>query len=84
MRRQKDQVLGIRPLTLLVKTFQGMHFAVPERVFQLVVRFGENERQVGLPQNRGAKDLVAFGNTLRRQRQDVVFDHVEQSTGQFG
>lgn len=83
MRRQENQVLGIWPLALFIEAFQRMHLAMPERVFELVVRVRQHQRQVGLAQDGRAKHLVAGGNSTGSQGKNVVFDHVEKSTGKF-
>ena len=61
-----------------VEALQAMHLAVPERVFGLVVGFGDDQRAVRLAQDRRAEQLVALGHAGRGLRHDVVFDHIEQ------
>jgi len=45
-----------------------VHFAVPERVFRLVVGFGDHERQIGLVEDSRAENLVAGGNAFYEKR----------------
>ena len=81
---RKMAVLGVGALGLrhFVEALQAMHLAVPERVFDLVVGFGEHQRAVVLAQDRRAEQLVAMGNAVRGLRHDVVLDHVEQAVDQ--
>ena len=68
----------------LVELFEGMHLAVPERVFRLVIGFGDDQRQVLFQENGGPKQLVAVPDTFAGQWHDVVFDCLEQAGDQLG
>jgi hypothetical protein len=83
VRREENQILGIWPLALFVEALQRMHLAMPERIFEFVVGLGQHQRKIRLAQDSSAKHLVAGGHATGGQGQDVVFDHVEKSTGKF-
>lgn len=80
----EDAILRIDTFGLrhLVEAFQAMHLAVPERVLDLVVGLGDDQRSGRPCANRGAEQLVALGDALRGHRNDVVFDHVEETVDQ--
>ena len=67
----------------LPELLDGVDFAVPERGKRLHIGFGEDERQIVLPQHRRAEDLAADGDALAGQRGDVVFDDVHQTVKQL-
>ncbi|MNY39234.1 hypothetical protein D3C86_1739100 [compost metagenome] len=48
MGRKKNQVLGVQLLAQLVKPLQRVHFAMPKRVFQLVIGLRYHQRQIGV------------------------------------
>lgn len=60
-----------------------MHLAMPERIFELVVRLRQHERKIRLAQDGRAEHLVAGGNSTGGQGKNVVFNHVEKPTGKF-
>lgn len=64
-----------------IEAVQGMHFAMPQRIVNLVVGPGDHQGQIGFAQDRRAKDLVSGGHTGFGQRQDVVLDDIEQAGG---
>ncbi|MNE05310.1 hypothetical protein D3C80_978680 [compost metagenome] len=57
---------------------------MPERIFQLVIRLGNHQREIGLLQDRRAEHLVAGSDTRLGKRQDIVFDDVEKPWGKGG
>jgi hypothetical protein len=64
----------------LEEAADGVHFAVPERVFGLVVGLADDEGEVGLPQDRSAKDLVPLrADAFAAERGEIVLDDVEQA-----
>ena len=83
MRGDENAVLGVGMALQLPELLDGVDFAVPERGKRLHIGFGEDERQIVLPQHRRAEDLAADGDALAGQRGDVVFDDVHQTVKQL-
>ena len=65
----------------LVKPLDGVHLAVPERVFDLVIGFGDDHGQIGLAQDGGAENLVATRHLTTGHGGDVALDHIEKARG---
>ena len=83
MRGDEDTVLGVGMALQLPELLDGVDFAVPERRKRLHIGFGEDERQIVLPQHRRAEDLAADGDALAGQRGDIVLDDVHQTVKQL-
>ncbi|MNL44047.1 hypothetical protein D3C87_1665910 [compost metagenome] len=56
----------------------GVHLAMPKRIFDLVIGFCDHGGKVGLPQDRGTEELVAAGHAIGRDRGDLLLDDIEQ------
>jgi len=82
MRGKEDQVFRIRLFAEFVETFQGVNLAVPQRILELIIGFGDHQRQIGLAQNGRSEHLVSQRNTVAREWQNVMFDHVEKAGSQ--
>src|SRR5262245_17393226 len=57
---------------------------MPERIFDLVVGFGQDQREIGLAQDRRAEHLAAARDAGPRHRHDVMLDDVKQAIDQCG
>src|SRR6185312_9230784 len=86
VRGEEQAVLGVRPALRgqLEEAFDGMDLAMPERIGGFMVGLGDDQRKIGLAQDCGAEDLVAFADALAAQRRQIELDHVEQTVEQRG
>ncbi|MNT70750.1 hypothetical protein D3C72_2091670 [compost metagenome] len=77
---QEQAIAGGGPLVggQLEEPLDGVHLAMPERIFDLVIGFRDHGGQVGLPQDRGTEELVAAGHATGGDRRDLLLDNIEQ------
>ena len=81
---KENAVLRLRALTCgqFIELLQGMNFAMPERIFHLIIGIGDHQRQIIFSQDRGPEQLVAQRHTSTRQRYNILLDNIEQAPDQ--
>lgn len=76
---QKDQFFRVGCRVELVEPLQGVDLAMPQRIFEFIIGFSNDDRQVGFAQDGCSEDLVSSFHSLLCQGQDFVFDDVQQA-----